>query len=170
MAPSHARGSRQRPSDRQRSYALSATRFGTANTILVRDETMATTSSTFGEPISPKVCVIYDPANGGVIHTHEVLTFPGGRQVTDADTEAEGLAVLARRTGKDVAGFGVLHVPAREYQRGVRYGVELPSRRLIAEGPTAVPQGSSEVNDVNGLVFEDEFENINKSIVRSGRR
>jgi hypothetical protein len=99
-----------------------------------------TASAKFGEPVSHKVCVIYDPANGGVIHTHEVLTFPGGRQVTDADAEAEALALLARRTGKDVSGLGVLHVPCGEYQRGVRYRVELPSRRLIARGPTAVPQ------------------------------
>jgi hypothetical protein len=98
-----------------------------------------TASSKFGEPISHKICVIYDPANGGVIHTHEVLTFPGGRQVTDADAAAEALALLARRTGKDVSGFGVLHVPCGEYQRGVRYRVELPTRRLIARGPTAVP-------------------------------
>ena len=98
-----------------------------------------TASSKFGEPISHKICVIYDPANVGVIHTHEVLTFPGGRQVTDADAEAEALALLARRTGKDVSGFGVLHVPRGEYQRGVRYRVELPIRRLIARGPTAVP-------------------------------
>jgi len=100
-----------------------------------------TASSKLGTPISHKICVIYDPANGGVIHTHEVLTFPGGRQVTDADTEAEALALLARRSGKDVSGFGVLHVPSGEYQRRVRYRVELPSRRLIAEGPTAVPPG-----------------------------
>ena len=60
-----------------------------------------TASSKFGEPISHKICVIYDPANGGVIHTHEVLTFPGGRQVTDADAEAEALALLARRTGQE---------------------------------------------------------------------
>jgi hypothetical protein len=98
-----------------------------------------TTSSTFGEPTSHKICVIYDPASGRVIHTHEVLTFPGGRQVTDADAEAEALALLARRSGKDVSGFGVLHVPCGEYQRGVRYRVELPTRRLIARGPTAVP-------------------------------
>ena len=80
-----------------------------------------TASSKFGEPISHKICVIYDPAKGEVIQTHEVLTFPGGRQVTDADAEAEALALLARRTGKDVSGFGVLHVPCGECQRGVRY-------------------------------------------------
>jgi hypothetical protein len=100
-----------------------------------------TASSKFGEPILHKICLIYDPADGGVIHTHEVLTFPGGRQLTDADAEAEALALLAHRTGKDVSGFGVLHVPAGEYQRRARYRVELPSRRLIAEGPTAVPPG-----------------------------
>ena len=103
---------------------------------------MTTTApSKFGEPISHKTCVIYDPADGGVIHTHEVLTFPGGRQVTHAVAEAEALTLLARRTGKDVSGFGVLHVPCGEYQRGVRYRVELPTRRLIARGPppTAVP-------------------------------
>jgi hypothetical protein len=100
-----------------------------------------TASSKLGEPISHKICVIYDPANGAVIHTHEVLTFPGGRQVTDADTEAEALAMLARRSGKDMSGFGVLHVPPGEYQRSARHRVELPSRRLIAEARTAVPPG-----------------------------
>jgi hypothetical protein len=100
-----------------------------------------TASAKFGEPISRKICVIYDPANGGVIHTHEVLTFPGGRQVTDADAEAEALALLAHRTGKDVSGFGVLHVRPGEYQRSARHRVELSSRRLIAVARTAVPPG-----------------------------
>ena len=93
-----------------------------------------TASSKFGEPISHKICVIYDPAKGEVIQTHEVLTFPGGRQVTDADAEAEALALLARRTGKDVSGFGVLHVPCGEYQRGVRYRV---NRRFLEKTPTS---------------------------------
>ena len=57
--------------------------------------------------------------------------------------------------------LGVFHVPSGEYQRGVRYRVELPSRRLIARGPTAVPQGSSEVNVINELVLGDKFENMN---------
>ena len=111
----------------------------TANSILMREKTMITTaSSRFGEPTSHKICVIYDPANGHIVHAHHVLTFPGAQEDADSEVEAKALALLARRTGKDVSGFGVLHVPSGEYQRGKRHRVELPSRRLIAEAPRTV--------------------------------
>jgi hypothetical protein len=92
-----------------------------------------TTSGTskFGEPTSHRICIIYNPADGRVVHTHEVLTYPNGRQITESDVEKEALALLSRRTGINVSGFGILHVRPAHYRRGARYRVELPARRLI---------------------------------------
>jgi hypothetical protein len=39
-------------------------------------------SSNLGKPTSHQICMIYDPADGRVVHTHEALTYPGGSEVT----------------------------------------------------------------------------------------
>ena len=41
-----------------------------------------------GDPVQPedeKLCVLYDPATGRIIHTHRVTTLPRGRKVDDAE-------------------------------------------------------------------------------------
>ena len=92
-------------------------------------------SSNLGKPTSHQICMIYDPADGRVAHTHEALTYPGGSELTASSVEAEALAVLARGMRTDVSGLRSLHVQPSEYQRGTRYRIELPSRRLIAGSP-----------------------------------
>jgi hypothetical protein len=102
--------------------------------ILKKGKTMTTHySSGFGKPVAHQVCVIYDPANGRVLHTHEHLTYAGASKVPESHVEAEALAVLARGGKADVSGLGVVHLQPGEYKRGVRYRVELASGRLISD-------------------------------------
>ena len=89
------------------------------------------TDSKFGTPTSRQICVIYDPATGQIVHTHQHVTYPGGAKVTASEVEAEGLAVLGRRLKTDVKGLHTLHVDPKEYQEGSRYRIDPASQRLI---------------------------------------
>ncbi len=91
----------------------------------------ASPTSKFGKPTSHEICMIYDPATGRVVHVHQHITYPGGRQVSASEIEAHALAVLARGMKADVSGFHVLHLKPEEYQEGALYRIEPESQRLI---------------------------------------
>jgi hypothetical protein len=57
-----------------------------------------------------KVCVLYDPADGSVVHVHGVTTIPGGKELSQAEMEQRTIA-HAKALGRQVEGLKHLHLP-----------------------------------------------------------
>ncbi len=82
------------------------------------------------EPESEKICVLYDPKDGRIAHTHEVITLPGGRKVDDEEVEARAFK-RAAALGKDTSKFKALHVKApKDHDRSSMYRVDPNSLTL----------------------------------------
>jgi hypothetical protein len=81
------------------------------------------------KPVSDKVCVLYDPKDGRVIHTHRALTMPGGRDVTDEELEACAKD-MAKRAGHDITGLSSLRVPGEDCDGSSQYRVDLAMNKL----------------------------------------
>ena len=80
-----------------------------------------------------RVCVVYDPRNGRIVHGHVFvgegtgLFGPEGREERERET-LDG----ARRNHGDVSRLKVLHVPAEfRMARDVAYRVDTKSQRLV---------------------------------------
>jgi hypothetical protein len=84
-------------------------------------------------PEDQKLCVLYDPSNGNILHTHWVTTLPGGRKVDKAELEKR-IRERATSRGRDASGLKVLHVDPAEYVQGIHYRVDLAAGKL-AECP-----------------------------------
>ena len=76
-----------------------------------------------------KLCVLYDPSNGAIVHTHWVTTLPGGRKIDEAELEKR-IRERAAFRGRDVQGLKVLHVDPSEYKQGTRYQVDTKAGKL----------------------------------------
>jgi hypothetical protein len=66
-----------------------------------------------GKPIgdeASKVCVLYDPKDGRVVHVHGVTTMPGGKDV-DRDELEQRATRHAKALGRSVEGLKSLHLP-----------------------------------------------------------
>jgi hypothetical protein len=50
---------------------------------------------------SIRTCVVYDPANGKIVHVHKETTIVGGTERTDAEIEARARK-FAAKPGRDV--------------------------------------------------------------------
>jgi hypothetical protein len=81
------------------------------------------------KPISDKICVLYDPLDGRVVHTHRVLTMPGGRDVTDEELE-ERAKDRAKRAGHDIKGLSTLRVTSDVCDCSSQYRVDLATKKL----------------------------------------
>jgi hypothetical protein len=88
------------------------------------------------KPEEVKICVLYDPKDGHIVHTHEVVTFTGGRRVSDEEVKARAFKNATRR-GKDTSNLKALHVSPDKIDRRSTYRVDLKSLTLI-EVPRAV--------------------------------
>jgi hypothetical protein len=81
------------------------------------------------QPVFNKVCVLYDPKDGRVVHTHRVLTMPGGEDVSDEELEARAKD-MAHRAGHDVTSLWTLRVPGEECDGSSQYRVDLAMNKL----------------------------------------
>ncbi len=81
------------------------------------------------EPESVKTCVLYHYSNGRIIHTHQVVTLPGGKIVEDSEVESRAFA-MAKKAGHDVSKIKALHVSRKDYVEDRSYKVDLRSLRL----------------------------------------
>jgi len=86
------------------------------------------------KPIAEKTCVLYDPSDGRILHTHQVLTFPGGRTVTDDEVEARARA-RSTHMGKPATALHVLHIAAMEHDGASVYRVDLRAKKLVKIEP-----------------------------------
>jgi hypothetical protein len=66
-----------------------------------------------GKPVSDdasKVCLLYDPKDGRVVHVHGVTTMPGGKVVSHSELE-ERAKMHAKAFERSVEGLKPLHLP-----------------------------------------------------------
>ncbi|MFZ0308327.1 MAG: hypothetical protein WAL89_09130 [Candidatus Sulfotelmatobacter sp.] len=66
-----------------------------------------------GKPVddkSSRVCVLFDPKDGRVVHVHGATTIRGGKQFTDSELEKDATE-HAKAFGHLVTGLKALHVP-----------------------------------------------------------
>jgi hypothetical protein len=82
-----------------------------------------------GDATARKVCVIYDPRDGRVVHTHAAITMPGGHEFSEAEVEASARD-RAQRVGHDLAGLEVLSVADEECDGSSAYRVDLTEMKL----------------------------------------
>ena len=83
------------------------------------------------KPVSNRICVLYEPTEGRVIHVHRVLTMPGSRHVADDELE-DRAKDCAKRAGHDVSGFSTLRVAGEDYDGSIQYRVDLEKKKLHA--------------------------------------
>jgi hypothetical protein len=76
-----------------------------------------------------KICVLYDPMEGRVVHTHMVVSLPGGRAFSDDEVEARARE-RASDAGLDVDGLRALKVAADAYDNSEVYVVDTATAQL----------------------------------------
>jgi hypothetical protein len=86
------------------------------------------------QPSSVKICVLYDPKDGRIVHTHRVFTLPGARMATDEEVE-ERAKTRATQAGHSVSGLSTLHVAAEDYNASNVYSVDLAKKQLVKHEP-----------------------------------
>jgi hypothetical protein len=82
------------------------------------------------KPEGVKICVLYDPKDGRVIHHHMVVFFPGSKMVDEKEVERRALE-RAARFGRDTSKLKALHVSEKECKPSCRYRVDLTSLTLV---------------------------------------
>jgi hypothetical protein len=82
------------------------------------------------DPVSVKICLVYDPNDGRIVHKHEVITLRGGKETEDGDVESKAKE-MAVKAGHDVSKLKVLHASPKEYSTQKAYKVDTKSLRLI---------------------------------------
>ena len=83
------------------------------------------------QPKSVKICVLYDPKDGRVVHVHGVTTVDGGKEVSQAELEQRAIT-HAKALGRFVEGAKPLHLPFSAIRQ---HG----GLRVIANGTGLVP-------------------------------
>ena len=86
-----------------------------------------------GKPLddsSSRVCVLYDPKDGRVVHIHGVTTVHGGKTISDADL-ADRTIEHAKVFGHSVSGLKPLHVPLSALRQRGTFKVNAEGTDLI---------------------------------------
>jgi len=90
------------------------------------------------KPEDVKVCVLYDPKNGRIVHNHMVITFPGGQRVDEKETERRAF-MHAAKLGRDTSKLKALHVSEKDCQPSSAYRVDLKTLKLVKLPKPAAP-------------------------------
>ena len=77
-----------------------------------------------------RVCVIYDPVDGRIIHVHHDVALPGGRPAGENEIETAAMTQLRKR-GRETGGLRVLHAKPEDLRPLVRYKVHRLENRLV---------------------------------------
>lgn len=93
-----------------------------------------------GKPVSDdasKVCVLYDPKDGRVVHVHGVTVMHGGKEVSHAELEQRTMR-HAQTLGHFIEGLKPLHLPLSAIRHGGGFKVSPDGAGLVpsnARGP-----------------------------------
>jgi hypothetical protein len=82
------------------------------------------------KPEDVKICVLYDPKDGRVVHNHKVLVFPGAKKVDEKEVERRALE-RAASFGRDPSKLKALHVSEKQCNPSSMYRVDLISLTLV---------------------------------------
>jgi hypothetical protein len=91
---------------------------------------MSTMHANMPRPEEERLCVLYNPNEGTIVHTHRVTTFPGGHKVDKAEMEKR-IRERATAAGRDLTGLEILHVQPEEYKPRTQYRVDVRARKLV---------------------------------------
>lgn len=80
---------------------------------------------------SIKCCVLFDPADGTIRHTHRIVTMEGADETPEPMIE-ERTRLLAREFGIEVDRLQLLHVDSQGIESNKHYKVDPRNRRLVA--------------------------------------
>jgi hypothetical protein len=83
------------------------------------------------EPESVQTCLIFDPANGRILHTHHVVTLPGALPVSREEVERRAWK-RAADAGLDPSRLAAIHVDSERLNRSASYRVDVPTMNLVA--------------------------------------
>ena len=90
-------------------------------------------NSDAARPIADNICILYDQT-GAIVHTHRIVTFPGGRLVPD-DELVTRTHQQASAAGRDAAGLSALTVPGDQFDRTAHYRVDVVGKTLVKIKP-----------------------------------
>ncbi|MET0751978.1 MAG: hypothetical protein ABWZ66_01330 [Pyrinomonadaceae bacterium] len=86
------------------------------------------------EFVSHKLCVLYDPRDGRIVHFHQVITLPGGTE--DSTAEIEETALETAREHHDISRLRVLHTTPEEFGYDAKKSYRVnPARMSMEEVP-----------------------------------
>jgi hypothetical protein len=86
-----------------------------------------------------QVCVLYDPRDGRIAHTHRSETYRGGKKKTENEMASRARECAARR-GWDTAALEILHAPSGDLRTGKAYRVD-PLKKNLVEIPRRHERG-----------------------------
>jgi hypothetical protein len=105
---------------------------------------------------SPRVCVVYDPVDGRILHVHRLVTLSGGLARSEEEFHERAIE-LAKKAGHTCSNPSVINVPAGEMERATAYKVDLGSLRVISEFKRTSPAevGRTHRKDFERFVYRD---------------
>jgi len=86
-----------------------------------------------GRPVpddSSKVCILYDPDNGRVVHVHGVTVLEGENAINENELE-ERARSRATAVGRSISGLRALHLKISEIPQGTSFTVNTEGTGLI---------------------------------------
>ena len=75
-------------------------------------------------------CVLFDPSDGAIRHTHRVVTLDGADETPKEQIEKRTLE-LAKELGLEIKKLQVLHIKANDIEPGKQYAVNPATRCLV---------------------------------------
>jgi hypothetical protein len=101
------------------------------------------TNSPMPETISDKICILYDPSDGRIVHVHRSTILAGGKLKTDDEVEVRAKENAAAK-GHHVGALNILHLPAEAYDISKFYAVDVKGKKLVErKKPESEPKTAS---------------------------
>jgi hypothetical protein len=88
------------------------------------------TENIHGEADQWSMVVLYDPNSGAIVHSHQVVTSPGGVHPDAHALEKQALEHAAHARKAPLQGMAVLHVDPHEFDLQTSYAVDVKAKRL----------------------------------------
>jgi hypothetical protein len=96
---------------------------------------MIGTGGTAPKIVNTHTVALYHPADGRILHLHQVVTFEGGKSISAEAAQREAHEI-ARRHGHDVGSLGTLLITGKAptAHQG-RFRVDHATQKLVSEPP-----------------------------------
>jgi hypothetical protein len=85
-----------------------------------------------GDIVAERVCVVYHPDTGEIVHIHQAVTLRGGATRAEQEIEARALELaLSSVKGRDRSKMKTLLVEPKHFERFKTYKVDIKKRHLV---------------------------------------